>query len=88
MEPKSTKLTYASTVDDMLSDDWKRRLKAEHDQVSLRLAKLNSTLEFADSNDMEGTLYAQLGVLRIQACVMSTYKKILEERAKLVGITL
>lgn len=80
MEPKNTELTYASTVDDMLSDDWKRRFKAEHDQVSLRLAKLNSTLESSDQND--------IGLLRIQVCVMSTYKKILEERAKLIGITL
>lgn len=88
MEPKNTELTYASTVNDMLSDDWKRRLKAEHDQISLRLAKLNNALESADQNDTVGTLYGQFGLLQIQACAMSTYKKILEERAKLVGINL
>lgn len=85
---KSKELTYASTVDDMLSNDWKRCLKAEYDQLSLRLARLHNTIEFADENQMEGTLYAQIGVLKIQACVMSTYKRILEERAKLVGLTL
>ena len=88
MEPKNTELTYASTVNDMLSDDWKRRLKAEHNQVSLRLAKLNNALESTDQNDIVGTLYRQFGLLQIQACAMSTYKKILEERAKLVGINL
>lgn len=81
---KSKELTYASTVDDMLSNDWKRRLKAEYDQVSLRLARLNNTIEFADENQMEGTLYAPIEVLKIQAFVMSTYKRILEERAKLI----
>lgn len=85
---KNKELTYASTVDDMLSNDWKRRLKAEYDQLSLRLSRLNNTLEFADKNQMEGTLYAQIGVLKIQAFVMSTYKRILEERAKLIGLTL
>ena len=85
---KNKELTYASTVDDMLSNDWKRRLKAEYDQLSLRLSRLNNTLEFADKNQMEGTLYAQIRVLKIQALVMSTYKRILEERAKLVGHTL
>lgn len=85
---KNKELTYASTVDDMLSNDWKRRLKAEYDQLSVRLARLNHTIEFADENQMEGTLYAQIGVLKIQALVMSTYKRILEERAKLVGFTL
>ena len=88
MAEKNKELTYASTVDDMLSDDWKHRLKAEYDQLSLRLARLNHTIEFADENQMEGTLYAQIGVLKIQALVMSTYKRILEERAKLVGLTL
>lgn len=88
MAPKNNDLTYASTVNDMLSDDWKRRLKAEHDQVSLRLAKLNNALESADQNDTVGTPYGQFGLLQIQACAMSTYKKILEERAKLVGINL
>lgn len=85
---KNKELTYASTVDDMLSNDWKRRLKAEYNQLALRLARLNHTIEFADENQMEGTLYAQIGVLKIQALVMSTYKRILEERAKLVGLTL
>ena len=85
---KSKELTYASTVDDMLSNDWKRRFKAEYDQLSLRLARLYNTIEFADENQMGGTLYAQIGVLKIQACVMSTYKRILEERAKLVGLDL
>lgn len=85
---KSKELTYASTVDDMLSNDWKRRFKAEYDQLSLRLARLYNTIEFADKNQMEGTLYAQIGVLKIQACVMSTYKQILEERAKLIGLDL
>lgn len=85
---KSKELTYASTVDDMLSNDWKRRFKAEYDQLSLRLARLHNTIEFSDENQMEGTLYAQIGVLKIQACVMSTYKRILEERAKLLGIDL
>lgn len=85
---KSKELTYASTVDDMLSNYWKRRFKAEYDQLSLRLARLHNTIEFSDENQMEGTLYAQIGVLKIQACVMSTYKRILEERAKLLGIDL
>ena len=85
---KSKELTYASTVDDMFSNDWKRRFKAEYDQLSLRLARLYNTIEFADKNQMGGTLYAQIGVLKIQACVMSTYKRILEERAKLVGLDL
>ena len=85
---KSKELTYASTVDDMLSNDWKRRFKAEYDQLSLRLARLYNTIEFADKNQMEGTLCAQIEVLKIQACVMSTYKRILEERAKLVGLDL
>ena len=88
MEPKNIELTYASTVNDMLSDDWKRRLKAEYNQVSLRLAKLNNALESTGQNDIVGTLYRQFGLLQIQACAMSTYKKILEERAKLVGINL
>lgn len=66
------------TVDDMLSDDYKDRLRAEYRQLTARLGRPKATLGRMDA----GTLRGQ------QASAMSVYARILRERAAIEGVEL
>ena len=76
------------TVDLMLSDDWKDRLKAEYRQTKIRYEKLHKLIikEEAGTNDYE--LPAPLHWYAEQATAMGKYLYWLECRAELEGIKL
>lgn len=70
------------TIEDMLSDDHKRRYKAEYRQLCTRIAKLVNYLKhhIAEENNIELVLKEQ------QLDAMIAYKNILELRAKIENI--
>ena len=81
-----TKLTLKDTVDLMLSDDSKERLIAEYHQLAIRKDKLGTFLWLIREGkiakvdkELHGNLIKQFGVMR-------RYKKLLEEKARLMKI--
>lgn len=72
------------TIEDMISDDYVRRYKAEYNQVNVRIKRLADYIKHYTSNDsiVEQHLKAQ------QLEAMLNYRNILELRAAINGITL
>ena len=72
------------TVDLMLSEDRKERLKAEYWQTKARLEKLDDYIKRADAGeDIEAT--DSLEVLMAQGAAMHEYLYFLEMRMKMSG---
>ena len=67
------------TIEDMISDNYIRRYKAEYNQVCIRISKLVDYLKYykASDNSIEIELKAQ------QLNAMIQYKNILELRANI-----
>lgn len=72
------------TIEDMISDNYIRRYKAEYNQVCIRISKLVDYLKYykASDNSIEIELKAQ------QLNAMTQYKNILELRANIDKIDL
>lgn len=72
------------TIEDMISDNYIRRYKAEYNQVCIRISKLVDYLKYykASDNSIEIELKAQ------QLNAMIQYKNILELRANIDKIDL
>ena len=72
------------TIEDMISDNYIRRYKAEYNQVCIRISKLVDYLKYykANDNNIEIELKAQ------QLNAMTQYKNILELRANIDKIDL
>ena len=73
-------MEIADTIEGMLSNDYKERLKAEYQQLSIRLKGVNRALldEKVPYKDM----------LRIQRNYMVLYKDALGQRLDILGINL
>lgn len=70
------------TVDDMLSDDYRDRFKAEYDQVSIRRDKLGDILDAYYKGELNFQPKSSISNLESQLETMDDYLDILEERAK------
>lgn len=77
-----------STVDMMISDDYKERFKAEYHQLVIRFGKLRAMLEKWDSGELSFTPTCNRGILNMQARIMADYITVLESRAQIEGIVL
>lgn len=73
------------TVDLMLSEDHKDRLKAEYYQLKIRIEKLEATIKGCESGEIK--LDSPLELFRQQLDYMINYKGILEQRASYEGVT-
>ena len=80
--------TLKDTVDLMLSDDHKDRLKAEYLQTKLRYDKLKSIIVKADADTLEFELSCPLSMLRVQLESMDVYLHMRAVRAEIEGIDL
>lgn len=80
--------TLQDSVDLMLSDDYKKRFKAEYMQLAIRHGKLATMLRnyVAGKLDFEPT--TDYGLLYKQCQLMDEYLMILRVRARLEGIEL
>jgi hypothetical protein len=74
------------TVDLMLSEDYKDRVKAEYYQLKIRIEKLKAAIRGYDNGEVN--LDAPPELFRQQLDYMINYKGILEQRASYEGITL
>ena len=86
MEP----MEYKDTVDMMLSDDYKERMKAEYYQLKIRMEKLKDfilKIDIAEVNGEESPEHdCPVGLLHRQLHIMGLYLQILELRANKEGI--
>lgn len=73
------------TVDLMLSEDYKDRLKAEYYQLKIRIEKLEATIKGCESGEIRTD--SPLELFRQQLDYMINYKGILEQRASYEGVT-
>lgn len=76
------------TVELMLSDDYKERLKAEYHQTKQRYQKLRQTLVKYEAGTLDFTPPYDIDILRQQKSCMSRTLYLLEIRAEAEGITL
>ena len=74
------------TIDLMLSDDFRDRLKAEYEQLNIRIQKLEAAIEHwtKDKNKLSRPVY--LPLLRQQIRHMKAYRKVLSERMWLIEL--
>ncbi|MBQ8603883.1 MAG: hypothetical protein IJ410_03445 [Oscillospiraceae bacterium] len=74
------------TVNLMLSDDWRDRLKAEWLQVKIRHERLIGFIEAADQGKTNYRSEEGRAVLKSQRDMMANYMTVLEWRMKDAGI--
>ena len=84
MEP----LTLESTVDQMLSADYKDRFQAEVKQLRIRLTKLRTMVNKWDNGVLDFTPTCPRSMYDEQIDAMEKYMNILIKRAELEGIYL
>lgn len=68
------------TVDNMLSEDFKKRLLAEHQQTFIRYTGLTNMLEKWDKNELEFEPASPKSLLIMQQKIMYEYLAVLEAR--------
>lgn len=74
------------TVNLMLSDDWRDRLKAEHLQLKIRFERLIGAINMADQGKGKYRSEEGRAILKSQRDSMANYMMILEWRMKDAGI--
>jgi len=84
MEP----LTLESTIDQMLSADYKDRFQAEVKQLRIRLTKLRIMINEWDNGELDFTPTCPRSMYDEQIDAMEKYMDILIKRAELEGIHL
>lgn len=84
MEP----LTLESTIDQMLSSDYKDRFQAEVKQLRIRLTKLRIMINEWDNGELDFTPICPRSMYDEQIDAMEKYMDILIKRAELEGIYL
>lgn len=74
------------TVELMLSDDFRDRLKAEYEQLNIRIQKLEAAIEYwtKDKNKLSRPVY--LPLFRRQLRYMKGYQKVLKHRMWLIEL--
>ena len=76
------------TVELMVSDDYKNRMKAEYLQTKIRYDKLHKMIVKYESNTLDFEPSCSLDLLKKQASTMGQYLYCLEMRAEIEGIEL
>ena len=76
------------TVELMVSDDYKNRMKAEYLQTKIRYDKLHKMIIKYESNTLDFEPSCSLELLKKQASAMRQYLYYLECRAEIEGIEL
>ena len=76
------------TVELMVSDDYKNRMKAEYLQTKIRYDKLHKMIVKYESNTLDFEPSCSLDLLKKQASAMGQYLYCLECRAEIEGIKL
>ena len=76
------------TVELMVSDDYKNRMKAEYLQTKIRYDKLYKMIVKYESNTLDFEPSCSLDLLKKQARAMGQYLYYLECRAEIEGIEL
>jgi len=79
-------MTLKDTVDMMLSDDYKERLKAEYYQLAIRQARLELRLKELYQLDLDSPIRNTMIPLCEQQYGMSVYMSALRTRMKEAGI--
>ena len=85
---KQKQYDLSTTVDLMLSDDYKERFKAEYLQLKIRHRKLCKILDDYVQAKLKFELTTDWGLLRKQEQLMDELLMVLRVRAKLEGIDL
>lgn len=81
-------IDYRDTVDDMLSDDYKRRFRAEYNQLKIRLTKLEGMLKLWDDGLLKYQPTCPRSTLDLQVRAMRDYFAMLKARAVMENINL
>ena len=76
------------TVELMVSDDYKNRMKAEYLQTKIRYDKLHKMIVKYESNILDFEPYCSLDLLKKQVSSMGQYLYCLECRVEIEGIEL
>ena len=76
------------TVELMVSDDYKNRMKAEYLQTKIRYDKLHKMIVKYESNTLDFEPSCSLDLLKKQVSAMGQYLYYLECRAEIEGIEL
>lgn len=76
------------TVEMMNSENYKERFRAEYFQLDIRINMLSNMLETYKEGNLSFTPSCYQEVLYTQLVHMESYKKSLEERAKIENIVL
>lgn len=74
------------TVNDMLSDDYKRRFRAEYNQLKIRLSKLESMLKLWDDGLLKYQPTCPRSTLDLQLRAMRDYFAMLKARAVMENV--
>lgn len=85
---KNKSIELADTVDMMLSEDYKERLKAEYHQLNIRAEALRKMMYDWEVGKLKFTPTCDYGFLLKQFQLMDEYRMILRVRAQLEGIEL
>ncbi len=80
--------TLETTVELMMSEDYKKRFKAEYYQLSIRLTKLLQMLTKWDLGTLPFTPTCPRSIYDMQVRAMSDYKALLEARAVMENVKL
>lgn len=75
---------YINTIEDMLSDDYKNRMRAEYKQLCIRIKKLTAYIK----NHIRNDSVIEIQLKEKQLTYMTEYKNVLEMRAALDDIDL
>lgn len=81
-------MTLKDTVNEMCSDDYKDRFKAEYHQLWLRYKGLTKMLEKWDMDELEFIPTCPRSTYDLQIKAMELYLDVLEARAKMENIIL
>lgn len=76
------------TIEDMISDDYKERFKAEYFQLKIRYGKLKLMIEKYFRGELDFVPKTPIETLGYQCNLMFAYLQTLEYRAKEEGINL
>lgn len=77
-----------NTIEDMLSSDYKKRFKAEYNQLKIRYEKLHHTVVQYEAGTLPFPATCPLPILRDQKKAMGEYLYALEIRAEIEKIDL
>lgn len=77
-----------STVNDMISDDYKRRFIAEYKQLLYRHRKLDNMIEKYKNGNLSFEPTCPISILEKQGKIMKEYIHTLWERAKIENVEL